>query len=64
MQGKESFDLLCREYQQQWKKQEDWWGLLQLWKDWKGHRHLLPHLLSWHPLPLPSWITNENEMDI
>lgn len=55
--GKEQFDLLCREYQQMYQKRE-WWGFYQLWIDWKGERWLLPHLCKWHRM-LPKWLGKE-----
>jgi hypothetical protein len=57
--GKRSFDHLTREYQQLYEKRDEWWGLHQIWEDWKGHRWILPKLLKWYPKELPKWITEE-----
>jgi hypothetical protein len=58
--GKQGFDLQTREYQQLYLKQDEWWGILQIWKDWKGDRWILPKLLKWHSKHLPKWITRED----
>jgi hypothetical protein len=63
-QGKEGFDFMVTEYHHMYKSGE-WWGFLQLWKDWKGERWLLPHLLKWYKKEtgrdLPDWIDKEIE---
>lgn len=56
--GKHKFDLLVREYQQMYDKDE-WWGFYQLWKDWKGNRWLLPYLCKWYKGDLPEWLVKE-----
>ena len=60
--GKRAFDLLSSEYHKMYVLNE-WWGFLQLWKDWEGERWILPHLCSWYPsvanIPLPSWLDAE-----
>ena len=55
--GKRRFDLLCREYQQMFVK-GDWWGFVQLWRDWKGRRWVLPHLCTWYG-DVPDWLGTE-----
>lgn len=42
---------------------KDWPGFYPLWKDWKGQRWVLKHLLSWYN-SLPEWITNENDDEV
>lgn len=63
--GKKWFDWQVSEYHQSYVKGTDgWFGLIQLWVDWKGERYLLPHLLKWRKdivgEELPWWITNED----
>jgi hypothetical protein len=62
-EGKKTFDLITREYQQLYEKDE-WWGFYQLWVDWSGDRWLLPHLCSWYSRQtgreLPSWLSQED----
>jgi hypothetical protein len=64
IEGKSKFDLLCREYHQLYVKKE-WWGFYQLWKDWEGHRWLLPFLCKWYKTEtdreLPIWLTKDEE---
>ena len=58
--GKRDFDLLVRGYQQAYEKRTEWYGLYQLWLDWKGDRWILPQLLKWYPFELPKWVTRED----
>ena len=59
MSGRKVMDFLCSEYEQMYDR-GDWWGLYQVWIDWKGNRWLLPHLLKWRKtktgLELPKWL--------
>ena len=43
-------------------KKGDWWGLMDIWIDWKGDRWMLPYLLKWHD-DLPDWIDREDLED-
>ncbi len=56
--GKRAFDWLSRELYLLFGT-PDWWGLHQLWIDWKGERWVLPHLLKWYK-GLPDWIARED----
>lgn len=63
MGGKGKFDFLTKEYLNNYRSGE-WWGFLQLWRDWKGNRFILPKLCSWYKgetgRELPSWLSSEN----
>jgi len=65
--GKRQFDYLSTEYRDLYKNKE-WHGFYQLWKDWKGERWLLPHLLKWFKKEtgrdLPTWINNEGNIRV
>ena len=56
-EGKWLFDFTTRQYQQSYGTDE-WYGLNQIWEDWKGHRWMLPYILKWHK-ELPDWIDKE-----
>jgi hypothetical protein len=62
VKGKEKFDYIVSEYQKMYRNGE-WWGLYQVWLDWKEERWLLPYLLSWWKketgYDLPNWITKD-----
>ena len=66
VEGKEKFDYIVSEYHKMYRKGE-WWGLYQLWMDWKEERWLLPYLLSWWKKEtgndLPDWITKDTMGD-
>lgn len=59
--GKFGVDLITSEYRQMFLKGGvEWWGLYQIWKDWKGHRIWLKILLGWYKQP-PDWLFNEDD---
>lgn len=60
--GKEQADWLTEEYRRLFFSGE-WWGLLQLWKDWEGSRFVLSYLLSWYK-ELPEWVVTETRPPI
>ncbi len=45
--GKKSFDMMVTEYRKLYIGKKEWWGLYQVWLDWKGERWVLPYLLKW-----------------
>lgn len=60
--GKRTLDLISREYHQMFVKGE-WWGLYQIWLDWRDHRYLLLYVLKWYKKEtnneLPKWMSEE-----
>ena len=62
VEGKTAFDFLCKEYEGLYLSGE-WWGFLQLWKDWEGERWTLPYLCKWYrkvtSRQIPEWLSLE-----
>lgn len=57
--GKGWFNVQQAEVQKSYLTNE-WWGWYQYWKDFKGERWVLRHLMSWHPDP-PEWLFKEGD---
>ena len=63
--GKRTLDLMITEYRNMYLGRKEWWGLYQLWIDWKGDRWILSYLLGWYKKEtgneLPNWLLKEDE---
>jgi len=57
--GKKWFSVQQADIRSKWGSGE-WVGWYQHWKDFKGERWILGHLMSWYP-DLPSWLTKEDD---